>query len=352
MSYKWEKNMIESLDSEIKDLLEKELNNEISKIDPSVSTYLSPSKFKRLYKTYLIYLKSVSSYIYKSQEKLIKTTLDTSLQTYRLPNQNITDEILIQIVLEFIKETKDKELIDTYNKLIDKNNHLLNIDSFSENIPLCNHIKGRHINYNGKQFVSIYTNGNIEDALLLSHEYGHFLASLLKRGPITYHFLKEFESFYLELLITDFISNTLDDSKLRDVLMSNKALSTQSDILLAAYYKEMNSLITSPTKEKLNKILQRKYNASTAITPPLEELYSDSFINDIKRLHSRLFAFSIYDLYKNDLEKAIYIYKRIIRSKIDIIDELYEIFNIDYSNYTNGYIKELKKTKEFALTLK
>lgn len=345
-----------NLPNEVKEIIEREYNGEtLSTLDPNnysqrTHTY---QEFKEEYKKYLVFLVQLLGDNYFFTDILHKRYQFDDIEKYGFGETDLTDEDLLEHVLDFYDWIGDEEIYVTMSKLLDEKNGHIRIQPYDESNPICKEVRGRCIKpKTGDVFMSYYMRGTSEDLSILGHETGHMLSHALfndKINPIVSGFLSETESYLFELLMNSYIANELNLPDLALHLEANRTQKTVDTIWnIRAQQILYRQFGNKPNLKRLTRILNKE---------GLQIDYTKANFNDITTfnlfelhhlLHSHLVALHFYKRIMEDQEKGINEFKRFMTSDKQ---STYALFN-ESGIYYEDLIGYMDHMYEKAVTLK
>lgn len=192
------------------------------------------------------------------------------------------------------------------------------------------------LTYLNKVFISLSKENNIEDFVVPTHEYFHILTYLLNDNAIdtiereaipilgeliTTHEMRKKHLFTKETIKADINSFYIVDQQLK------------------AYPYRLDVLTNKIEFEDIAKHLIRKFKVKKG---DIKLIYDYSLDYIYSLILSYFLAIELFEIYKQDKEKCIYICNNIITSNKSFTDKLKEN-NIELTKSSDEYIKELKK---------
>lgn len=326
--YKWNKEYINCL---IKNLEAKE-QNELIKSD---------IKTLKSLKTILI----TENYERKINNKNLENDYNIVKQFNHLINPIIKKyENKTKIKVKYNKlEIPEKELlIFTYNNIKKINKNWANLvepyifTKYNLNFKKKNNNYIIPLEYYENFFISLSKENTIEDYINPTHEYLHVLWGILNINTM-YYLEAECLSILGELITTyEFKKNSIlkEEAIKYDIKNINRLYSFIKDIQIKKELIKIDKKYIPNILEKYN--INKKY---------LNELYESSIIYDYRTTLSYLIAIELFELYKQDKEKCIYIIENLIKDEDNISSKLKKN-NITLLTNDDKYIKTLKKEYE------
>ena len=192
------------------------------------------------------------------------------------------------------------------------------------------------LTYLNKVFISLSKENNIEDFITPTHEYLLILTYLLNNKAIdtierealpilgeliTTHEMRKKHLFTKETIKADLNSFYIVDQQLK------------------AYPYRLDVLTKKIEFENITKHIMTKFNVKKGDIKLIYD-YSLDYIYSI--ILSYFLAIELFEIYKQDKEKCIYICNQIITSNKSFTEKLNE-HNIELTKSSDKYIKELKK---------
>ena len=345
-----------NLPDEVKEIIEREYNGEtLSTLDPNNYSQrsLTYQEFKKNYQEYLVYLVQLLGDNYFFTDILHKRYKYDEVEKYGFQETDLSDEDLLEHVLDFYDWIGDEEIYITMSKLLDSKNGHIRIQPFDEGNPICKEVRGRCIKpKDGSVFMSYYMRGTSEDLSILGHETGHMLSHALFNqsiNPIVSGFLSETESYLFEMLMNSYIANELNLPDLALHLEANRTQKTIDTIwnmrAQQILYRQFGS---KPNMNRLSRKLTKegltiKYDQTNFKDITIFNLFELHHL-----LHSHLVALHFYKRITEDQEKGIEEFKRFMTSKQQ---STYGLFN-ESGIYYEDLIGYMDHMYEKAVTLK
>ena len=192
------------------------------------------------------------------------------------------------------------------------------------------------LTYLNKVFISLSKENNIEDFITPTHEYFHILTYLLNNKAID-TIEREAIPILGELITTyEMRKKHLFSRETIKADINNFYIIDQQ---LKAYPYRLDVLANNVDINDIPKHLNTKFNVKKDDIKLIYD-YSLDYIYSI--IISYFLAIELFEIYKQDKEKCIYICNQIISSNKDITDKLKEN-EIKLTKSSDKYIKELKK---------
>ncbi len=219
-------------------------------------------------------------------------------------NTHLKKKDVIELVDEFYKSTT-KEIYDHYKKF---NKNFIKFDSRKDvddgsiySFPILN-----------KKYIEIGTKGDKRKMLhTLAHECGHAVGDFINPERVMNDdFFDEIESLFFELIGEDFFSKELNDDVFKDYQRST----------MYGFYR--NTKDTLDFKNAVSKVFNNM-NSNNKPLDLLDEYLDKDNVEDIdiegnvKYIFSYIIALELYDVYRQDKEKAIHLLKRLINTNED-----------------------------------
>ena len=257
----------------------------------------------------------------------------------------ITKDDLFTLTYDFFK-TLDKKTFEIFEKIFKYHNKNVIFRSGTIEKYFCG---ATYQFYDNMDFyIKMRRYKDIRDVSTLIHEYGHAISFYLngynenfdnKPTPFS-----EIESIFLEILSFDY----LDSIHINDKDSFNNRKSFLVDLYCNAVNIDNKFVLYNSTnpEEKINQKyyskIKKKYDINKL---ELRFMYSKPVAIDIIYVISSLYAMELYDIYANNKEKALELYKKIITMNYstyeDFINELSCLYI--YPNETDTFIRTLKK---------
>lgn len=257
----------------------------------------------------------------------------------------ITKDDLFTLTYDFFK-TLDKKTFEIFEKIFKYHKKNVIFCSGTINKYFCG---ATYQLYDHMDFyIKMKRYKDIRDVSTLIHEYGHAISFYLNAYKGNYDNkqtpFSEIESIFLEILSFDFLDNIHINDK--------DSFNNRKNFLIDLYCNAVNidnkfTLYNSINpKEKINHSyyskIKKEYNINKL---ELRFMYSKPVEIDIIYVISSLYAMELYDIYANNNEKALELYKQIITLNYstyeDFINELSSLYI--YPNETDTFIRTLKK---------
>lgn len=162
----------------------------------------------------------------------------------------LTDDELVTLAHDIIKSMNNQEILDIFNIIIKKENHLLNIQEANANNKTCTQCIGGVTYFHPrkrKSHINIFREHTIEDVEYLVHESMHFIYKYLlnryyKKDYI--HLFGELEGEFANVYVARYLEQIgfPEASKLRKMLVDNT--------LTESYLLMVNHLLFKTAKNK------------------------------------------------------------------------------------------------------
>jgi len=267
---------------------------------------------------------------------------------FELKKTSINSDDILTLTHDFYKKKLNSYFFNHFMKNFSKRrDHIIfknNSDDYAFNgktIPLPSL---------GEAYIEIFRNHTLEDVLTTIHEYSHANSILIN----PHHLIEqktsftEIDSIFMELIGADFLNKELNTQK--GSMLHVNTLNEYS-ILGEMYVKLINLIKVEKYAQNgytNNKILKQTANNNLNMKPQLvEDLLQNADMFSSIYVTSYLFAIELYNIYKEDKEKALYLLKKIILLDKSNEKEYYDGI-IDLGVIPNAssskYIKECNNT--------
>lgn len=334
-NFAWSREEIEK--NQISNALKEELIKEIDNVDERTTFSFKNSRtssFKEFKKRYKLDK--------EEQERNLGKINDTSLyfvgeverdfyQTYDIVCPKIIPEDLIQKSIKFYAFLNDSLLAKEYASYLLRERKHINID-YAEGKNLAKIYKGcTKKDQNRDIYITYYIENKLTDFVYFLHETAHMLSYRLfqdKMNPLIKKHFREVEAYFIEFMACYFLGIETEEEAVKDTLTFN--------VLEEAYDKAKNLVIQDlaakhifmPSDARIKKELQ-SLQISDNISP-LKQYLSSFYGQLIGRYNSIMIAYDLYSSCNDDIEKALYEYKRFLTTNITDIEKLFKEFNITY----------------------
>ncbi len=207
---------------------------------------------------------------------------------------------IMTIISDFF-QTLDKELYQAYIKvqIIGKNNYVNNYGGVCITLPTANKI------YN-----QIGLEKNVYSIFSLGHEYGHSISYILQEGEYSINNeLIEFESYFIELLLSDYLKTIIKKDVINNLLTlkHKEIINVIYNYNLLATILDIYTMNKYPNFTNLKKLLNR--NEIEINTPAKIYSHADDIEENYHYPVGYMTALEVYYIYKQDKELGIHIYK-------------------------------------------
>lgn len=351
-NFTWSKEEIEK--NKISNALKEELIKEIDNVDESTTLSFKNSRtstFREFKKRYKLDK--------EEQKRELGGIKDTSLhfvgevdkdfyQTYDISCSKIIPEDLIQMSIKFYAFLNDPLLTKEYATYLLRERKHININ-YADGKNLTKVYKGcTKKDQNRDIYITYYIENKLTDFVYFLHETAHMLSCRLfqdKMNPLIKKHFREVEAYFIEFMVCYFLGIGTKEEAFKDTLLFN--------VLEEAYDKAKNLVIQDlaakhifmPSDARIKKELQSLQIGDNI--SPLNQYISNFYGHLIDRYNSIMIAYDLYSSCSDDIEKALYEYKRFLTTDITDIEELFKEFNITYPNdeckNALGAIKKFKK---------
>lgn len=260
-------------------------------------------------------------------------------------NTKITNDDLFTLTYDFFK-TLDKKTFELFEKLFKYHKKNVKLSS----VPISKDYCGiTYTSFDTMEFyIKIKRFYDIRDVNTLIHEYGHVLAFYLNAYDGNFYANQtpfcEIESIFLELLSFDFLDNIHFDA--------SDSYNNRKNFIYDIYGKASNidNKFVLYNNMTPNDRINHSYYSQIKQKFDIDKLdlwfmYSSPVEIDILYVISSLYAMELYDIYLKNKEKALELYKQIIKLDYPSNEEFVnELSNLSiYPNKTDTFIRTLKK---------
>ncbi len=303
------------------DFSELEENEDLTYFDKYISDLNEVSANRLLYPSVEEYVRSVNP--------ILKNNEHTEVDTGRYLSQKDT----IMLCNDFYR-TFNNDIYDIFFKLLKNKEKMIKFE------PTLDTYEGNFINIRriGSSYLEIGSSGDNKEEMLntLTHEAGHFIGANLSPKRYGRDRFLEIESIFFELLGSDYYAKRLDSDYFRDRPKTKAVFH---------YNCGKNNIVTKNAVDKtFDKLptVDNPYSYYTSLVKDRNEyLQSLNINNSMTYLYSYLIAVEIYELYKEDPDKAIYTLKKITsydRGKPEL-QRIHE--NVEINKNIKKYTKKL-----------
>lgn len=175
-------------------------------------------------------------------------------------------------------------------------------------------------------FIEINRDHTIDDVLTTVHEYSHATSSTINPKHMLYPKLmfSEIDTIFMELIAADYLEALFKNGQatLNKASRHDEICYTAENLDLIIKLIELEKRI--PNGYTSNKVLKSIAKKRLNINPELvEDLLQDPERNGEVYLTCYMFVVELYNMYKNDREKALYYLKQIIELECSCEEEYY-----------------------------
>ncbi len=335
--YSWDANLIKStISNERKvDSLLCEINNvpdkEVNRLFNRKDTF---QEFRKRFRIDFTDLANIDEDMLEYVCYLYESVKPNDVCFVEMPHVDISDEELVNTIANFYYSLKDKEITKEIKEITNPNNHQLKIDK-KDNNEMSEILKGRVIKGEDKNIVygSFYKKGTEEDKVILAHEMGHMLSHRLfgqDINPIMKYFLTEVESYYMELLSTQYLGEKCDMVKEALCFRGNRLSKIISQAWDLHIQYVMNCYILNVGYDELDRVLKLEGYTETITEEDFKSYVKIPFSYRARMINSYLVALELFKMTLDDKEKGLDTYKRLYRSDIDEYKKLLNKYKLNY----------------------
>lgn len=357
MTYNWNTNNITN-NTELEKVLRAEKAGFFTANDPSnfKKNIVSLHQFQIMYHNYEQYLLSTCPEIYNFTTNLYKYFPYDLTNGYRFSKEHITNDELVGLVIDFFIWLGDPEILDIVKYIMNPSNHLLNIQNYNPNNPICQEIKGRCIKDYHQQtgFISLYRQDTINDFHILVHEIGHLSSIYLFSNNPNYtliNSLSEIEGLFFQFLAFNYLALKLGCIKESLCLYSNKAIDNIDTIWRI---KIQDIIAKTPSifysTRKINTQLKKIPTSIQVKTKDIPDIIKYPIPNLIYNVNAYLIALKLANTAKSDNGLALEQYRKIFSSTEQTLSQIYENNNIDLNNLSSSLKQEIERCKTLKKT--
>jgi len=329
--YNWDKKNINNLIKQLKNI--KPLNIEIEK-EIDVLRTLKHS-------TYYSILDSIFEY---------QNNIDIENEEYDyLKKYDYLIELIIknyhnkrekEVIFNEIPSKKEDILLFTRDNLYNMDNNIGElVEPYIFNKKYINYKNNNfnyvtHISYLNKFFISLNKQDNICDFFYPTHEYLHLYTLILNPK-----FLKNIETEFFSILGELITAYELKNNNMYYTDVVNYEMDNYNDIIIIS--KDIQKRLEVIKNNLINKYkyFKTKYNINKE---SFKDIYESSLKYDYSNLISYMIALELFEIYKKDKEKCIYISNSLITSN-NVLSRKLKDNNIELCTNDDKYFKQLKK---------
>lgn len=230
----------------------------------------------------------------------------------------LTIDNLLDIVHDFFKDT-DQEIYNTFLKHFNKRNDHLQISKKK----LFSSFDGEaYLNPPTEDyFITLKKDNTLLFAQNYAHECGHIIGNIIGDNDLIHYnpLFIEIDSYFFELLFLDYLCNFKkfqnDANYLKNDLLSITNQDANNIILTNDLVNNTVDLIQSGLFNSNRQIFRELALSSRSNKDEINDLLSVPVQYSFKYLFSQTYSFSLFDLYKKDKEKALYLFKQMCLDK-------------------------------------
>lgn len=212
-------------------------------------------------------------------------------------------------------------------------------------------------------FIEITRSNTLDDPLTVIHEYGHATSTSINPYHLSMQkdIFTEVDTLFFEMLAADFLDKELGISEkvITHTNLHNEYFYCADKASLQIAFVETENILPSAfLRNKDLKIFGR--TQLNLCDEEIEEIIQESDTRNYVYLNSYMYAIELYELYKKDPEKALYILKQVIllrdmtrRQYYEKIKQLGLIANSSLQDYRLELIEQapiLQRTKRMPFT--
>lgn len=327
----------------------------------NVTALIDKSSFKNS-EDETMYLEDFFSDIYEEANPFIINFLATNIKLteeadLKLKYQSrkllgISNKDLIELVHDIYKTIPNQAIYSQFLKIIDPNNHLLDIEycpyEYFDYEGICRVDSINHIAY-GK----VLRSNTLLDIYTLAHEIIHMIVRQNEKPLFLFEnrrYYSEYEGQFLNLIVSDYLSkNNYNQDEIRDIsILEHQNVTCAIEDAYACTLIKNNLRKNNSIDFKNIASIKKKQGIRLSIT---EEDYfqyiTEGFDSKICNAFSYFIALDLMEIYKKDKEKGLYIFNKLsMLSGNNPKKELESLdinFMSDHSRNFKKYIKQLKK---------
>jgi len=239
-------------------------------------------------------------------------TVNYPIETPELKRYSLSKDDILSITHDFYKSLNNSFFCNFMKNFCRRNDHVV-----FRSMPQKILYTGESITLPSlkETYIEIYRNFTAEDIITTIHEYSHATSVSInpKHLYLTKSLYTEIDSLFMELIASDYLETLFKDgsSTILKAEGLNEQCSHADDI--SAIIDLINAeqfTINGYTSNKLLKSIAKKH--CKLYPEELEEILNNSGPSQSLYLTSYMFAISLYKIYKEDKEKALYYLKKII----------------------------------------
>ncbi len=207
-----------------------------------------------------------------------------------------------------------------------------------------------------ESFIEVFRTYTIDDVLTTIHEYSHAISATI--NPANFDLAKnnfiETDTLFMELIANDYLKSLTNDKN----LLITKAENHLQEISFALDLSDLISLVE--TEETLksgytsNRVMKKAASEECGIHPmELENILQNVAMSsgNVEYIMSYLLSIELYNIYKQDRDKALYLLKKFILLDCDSQEQYYSnikrlgiIPNLSTREFNHDLNLELKRT--------
>ena len=316
---------------------------------------LNYESFCREYKQMDEFLRNIGEKTYNYTENFYDKCLRvTNKYNPRIPDLIIDEKFLFSHMTNLILSLNEPDILKCYNEILSRKD-LTNIKRRTDNNEAIKDFAGRCV-YNESSrdtYISIYLTGEFRDLILLAHEIGHAIEHKLFFGeshPITKYYLTETTSYLFELLMANYIANYLGSPIVSKALISNRA----NDIMDYAWSIRIQRLFYDLGEYSPDKVAREMKKTGRMVKRENLTIDNIARVNKVyysKLINSYLLALQIFHKILDNPREGFELYRKIETDPEEILDNLLQKYEIDYTKDENVYASVYNVSKDLSLSL-
>jgi hypothetical protein len=255
----------------------------------------------------------------------------------------LTDDELLSLTHDFYKNTNNYlfgNFIDVFQK---RKDHI----EFDESANNYVHGVTYPIHTSKDAFIKIYKWNTIEDLIAIIHEYMHAISASINPNHLyeKKYLYTEVDTLFIEMLVRDFIKEVFNEEmSINEKVIAHEKIKEEASILcslIRLIEMEMNKKTKYITSEQLRK---------NALKAGLTDQSIDDVLHNPNRYNETYIigyslAVELYEIYKQDKDKAFDILKRFILLKNYYSQEMHSIIE-ELGLHPNTHLEEFQKNIE------
>ncbi len=263
-----------------------------------------------------------TSYIWPYIRKIASLNNDYK-PNFSYDDTRLSKKDIIELLHEFFRNGTNKEIYDLFCKIYKENKKNIHFFTFNE---LSYSGETIYIEYFKKTYIQVFNSYSFEDMATFAHEFGHAIEFNINFNNNLYKELNvyiEIISIFFELICLEYFSKgefskasiITSYSNLDEHLRSSKSIANEFILLEAIKIEdfENKNKLRMNINDLVSKLTQSDINNIVNIYPSRDYIYVFAF----------LVASNLFMIYKKDLDKALYLVKKIINLSCNITSEEY-----------------------------